>query len=46
MALLVIGINRFAVAMIPLVMMLTYRALQFAAGPTHFDRFAGVSPTT
>ena len=46
MALLVIGVNRFAVAMIPLVMMLTYRVLQLAAGLIHFDRFAGLSPTT
>lgn len=39
LALIAIGVNRFAVAMIPLVMMLTYRVLQLLAGAIHFDRF-------
>jgi hypothetical protein len=40
MAFLVVWINRFAVATIPLVMMLTYRVLQLLAGAIHHDRFA------
>jgi hypothetical protein len=40
MALLVVWINRFAVAAIPLVMMLAYRVLQLFAGGIHHDRFA------
>jgi hypothetical protein len=39
MALLAIGINRYVVASIPLVMMLTYRVLQLLAGVIHHDRF-------
>lgn len=39
MSLLAIGINRFVVAAIPLVMMLTYRVLQLLAGVIHHDRF-------
>jgi len=41
LAFLSIGINRYAMAMIPLVMMFTYRALQLLAGLVHFDRFTG-----
>ncbi len=40
MAALIVWINRFAVAAIPLVMMLTYRVLQLIAGLIHHDRFA------
>lgn len=39
MAILSIGINRFAVAMIPFVMMITYRIFQLVAGLIHIDRF-------
>ncbi len=39
MALLVVWINRYIVAAIPLVMMLTYRVLQLLAGAIHHDRF-------
>jgi hypothetical protein len=39
MAILAVGINRFAVAMIPFVMMMTYRIFQLAAGLIHIDRF-------
>lgn len=46
MALLAVGINRYAVAMIPFVMMLLYRVLQLVAGLIHIDRFAGGSVTT
>jgi len=46
MALLVVWINRFAVAAIPLVMMLTYRVLQLLAGAIHHDRFAPDSLVT
>lgn len=46
MALLVVWINRFAVAAIPLVMMLTYRVLQLLAGGIHHDRFAPDSLVT
>ena len=46
MALLVVWINRFAVAAIPLVMMLTYRVLQLLAGVIHHDRFAPDSLVT
>jgi hypothetical protein len=46
MALLAMSVNRFAVAMIPLVMMLTYRVLQLLAGLVHADRFSAVSLTT
>jgi hypothetical protein len=46
MALLVVWINRFAVAAIPLVMMLTYRVLQLLAGAIHHDRFAADSLVT
>ena len=46
MALLAVWINRFAVAAIPLVMMLTYRVLQLLAGAIHYDRFAPDSLVT
>jgi hypothetical protein len=46
LALLSIGINRYGVAMIPLVMMFTYRALQLVAGLIHLDRFAAGSMVT
>jgi hypothetical protein len=46
MALLVVWINRFVVALIPLVMMLTYRVLQLLAGAIHHDRFAPDSLVT
>jgi hypothetical protein len=46
LAFLSIGINRYAMAMIPLVMMLTYRVLQLIAGVIHFDRFPGDSMVT
>jgi hypothetical protein len=39
MAALIVWINRYGVAMIPLVMMLTYRVLQLVAGAIHHDRF-------
>ncbi len=39
MAALIVWINRYSVAMIPLVMMLTYRVLQLMAGAIHHDRF-------
>jgi hypothetical protein len=46
MAFLIVYVNRFAVAMIPLVMMVTYRVLQLLAGLIHIDRFSGFSLTT
>lgn len=46
MAFLVVWINRFAVAAIPLVMMLAYRVLQLLAGAIHHDRFAPDSLVT
>ena len=46
LAFLSIGINRYAMAMIPLVMMLTYRVLQLLAGIIHIDRFAADSTIT
>jgi hypothetical protein len=46
MAALIVWINRFAVAAIPLVMMLTYRVLQLLAGAIHHDRFAPDSLVT
>lgn len=46
LALLAIFINRYAMAMIPLVMMLTYRVLQLLAGLIHADRFAPDSTVT
>lgn len=46
MGLISIAINRFGVAMIPLVMMMTYRVLQLAAGVIHVDKFAGGGLTT
>lgn len=39
LALLSVGINRYSVAAIPLVMMAAYRMLQLAAGAFHTDRF-------
>jgi hypothetical protein len=46
LAFLSIGINRYQMAMIPLVMMLTYRVLQLVAGIIHIDRFAATSTIT
>jgi hypothetical protein len=46
MAVLVVWINRFGVAAIALVMMLTYRVLQLLAGGIHHDRFAPDSLVT
>ena len=46
LAFLSIGINRYRMAMIPLVMMLTYRVLQLLAGIMHIDRFAANSTIT
>jgi hypothetical protein len=40
MAVLIVWINRFGVAAIPLVMMLTYRILQLLAGGLHHARFS------
>ncbi len=39
LAVLSVGINRFGVAMIPFVMMATYRVLQLAAGLVHIEKF-------
>lgn len=44
MGILVVLINRFALAMIPLVMMATYRVLQLIAGFIHIDRFDLMTP--
>lgn len=38
--------NRWSAARIPLVMMLTYRVLQIAAGLVHYERFDLAQPTT
>jgi hypothetical protein len=46
LALVSIAINRFGIAMIPFVMMITYRVLQLAAGIIHFDKFKPGSLTT
>jgi hypothetical protein len=46
MAALIVFINRFEFARIPLVMMLTYRVLQLLAGIIHHDRFAPDSLVT
>jgi hypothetical protein len=46
LAIFSIGVNRFGVAAIPIVMMITYRVLQLAAGIIHFDRFKPGSITT
>jgi hypothetical protein len=46
LAFLSIGINRYRMAMIPFVMMLTYRVLQLLAGVIHIDRFAANSTIT
>jgi hypothetical protein len=46
LAFLSIGINRYRMAMIPFVMMLTYRVLQLVAGVIHIDRFAANSTLT
>ncbi len=46
LALLAVAVNRFGPAMIPLVMMLTYRVLQLAAGLIHIDRFQAGSLVT
>jgi hypothetical protein len=46
MAVLLVWINRFGAAAIPLVMMLTYRLLQLLAGLIHHDRFSPQSLVT
>lgn len=46
MSFLAVVINRFVPAMIPLVMMITYRVLQIAAGLVHVDRFQAGSAVT
>ena len=46
LAFLSIGINRYRMAIIPFVMMLTYRVLQLVAGVIHIDRFAANSTLT
>jgi hypothetical protein len=46
LALLSVGINRYALAAIPFVMMGTYRVLQLAAGLVHADRFGANLPMT
>jgi hypothetical protein len=43
---LVAASNRWSVARIPIVMLLTYRVLQLAAGLKHFDRFDLTQPAT
>lgn len=45
LALLSVGINRYALAAIPFVMMGAYRVLQLAAGLIHMDRFSANSVT-
>ena len=45
LAFLAIGLNRYALAAIPFVMMGTYRVLQLAAGAIHFDRFTDSTMT-
>ncbi|MDH3579841.1 MAG: hypothetical protein OEM91_04360 [Hyphomicrobiales bacterium] len=44
LAVLSVGVNRFGVAMIPFVMMATYRVLQLVAGVTHIEKFDLTSP--
>ena len=46
LAFLSIAINRYRMAMIPFVMMLTYRVLQLIAGFIHIDRFTANSTLT
>jgi hypothetical protein len=46
LAFLSIGINRYGMAMIPFVMMLSYRVLQLLAGLIHIDRFTANSTLT
>jgi hypothetical protein len=46
LALLSVWFNRFSAARLPMIMILTYRVLQLAAGFIHFDRFDLGSPTT
>jgi hypothetical protein len=46
LAFLSIGINRYRMALIPFVMMLTYRVLQLLAGLIHVDRFTANSTIT
>jgi hypothetical protein len=46
LALLSAWFDRFSAARIPLVMILTYRVLQVAAGLVHFSQFDLTSPTT
>jgi len=46
LAFLSIGINRYRMAIIPFVMMLTYRVLQLVAGVIHIDRFTANSTLT
>ena len=46
LALLSVWFHRFSSARLPMIMVLTYRVLQLAAGFIHFDRFDLGSPTT
>ncbi|MGE3626257.1 MAG: hypothetical protein AB7G34_07775 [Hyphomicrobiales bacterium] len=46
LALFALHVNRFGAAMIPFVMMATYRVLQLVAGIIHIDRFKGGTMTT
>jgi len=46
LAFLLIGINRYRMAVIPFVMILTYRSLQLLAGVIHIDRFTANSTLT
>jgi hypothetical protein len=46
LAFLSIGINRYRMALIPFVVMLSYRVLQLLAGLIHIDRFAANSTIT
>ena len=46
LALLSVWFDRFSVARIPMVMMLTYRVMQICAGLAHLGRFDFTSPTT
>lgn len=46
LAVLSVWLNRLSAARLPMIMILTYRVLQLAAGLVHFDRFDIASPTT
>jgi hypothetical protein len=46
LSVLIVVVNRWSAARIPLVMLWTYRVLQLAAGAIHFDRFDWSRPTT